>query len=169
MYSTVLSCARQPHICKRSVDLPIPGSPPSRTSEPFTRPPPSTLSSSDIPVSYLVSSLNERLFILESGSLPPPVLFARPWDFGCISVSSSVFQAPQALQRPLHFGYSCPHSLHIYTDFDFAIFSSFPMNYCTELVMSPLFSGILLVEISVRPALSAGFEVRYVSIPLYIV
>src|SRR6185295_14976090 len=33
----------------RSVDLPIPGSPPTRTSEPGTRPPPKTRSSSSIP------------------------------------------------------------------------------------------------------------------------
>ena len=33
----------------RSVDLPIPGSPPSRTSEPGTSPPPSTRSSSSMP------------------------------------------------------------------------------------------------------------------------
>ena len=129
MYSTVLSFARQPHICNRSVDLPIPGSPPSSTSEPLTRPPPRTLSSSDIPVSYRVSSLNERLFMLASGNLPAPEPFASPCDFGCMSVSSSVFHAPQALQRPLHFGYSCPHSLHMYTDFDFAIYTSFPKPF----------------------------------------
>ena len=35
---------------RRSVDLPIPGSPPSRTSGPGTRPPPSTRSSSPIPM-----------------------------------------------------------------------------------------------------------------------
>ena len=34
------------HICKINVDFPIPGSPPSNTSEPFTNPPPNTLSSS---------------------------------------------------------------------------------------------------------------------------
>ena len=33
-----------------SVDLPIPGAPPSSTSEPGTRPPPSTRSSSPMPV-----------------------------------------------------------------------------------------------------------------------
>ena len=43
-------CPRYSQICKRMVDLPIPGSPLMSTSEPFTRPPPSTRSSSESPV-----------------------------------------------------------------------------------------------------------------------
>ena len=42
--------------CKSSVDFPIPGSPPTNTSEPLTTPPPSTLSSSSNPVCNLSSS-----------------------------------------------------------------------------------------------------------------
>ena len=37
-------------ICSSSVDLPIPGSPPSNTAEPGTMPPPSTRSSSPLPL-----------------------------------------------------------------------------------------------------------------------
>ena len=40
--------------CKIKVDFPIPGSPPSKVKEPFTRPPPSTLSNSSKPVDILV-------------------------------------------------------------------------------------------------------------------
>ncbi len=36
--------------CSNSVDLPMPGSPPTSTADPATRPPPSTRSSSSIPV-----------------------------------------------------------------------------------------------------------------------
>ena len=36
--------------CSSSVDLPMPGSPPSSTSEPGTTPPPSTRSNSSMPV-----------------------------------------------------------------------------------------------------------------------
>ena len=72
IYSTVLSFARLPHICKSRVDFPMPGSPPSSTREPFTSPPPSTLSSSLIPVLYRVSSLNVSALMLVSGSFPPP-------------------------------------------------------------------------------------------------
>ena len=42
--------ARLPSAIEVSVDLPMPGEPPSSTSEPGTRPPPSTRSSSPIPV-----------------------------------------------------------------------------------------------------------------------
>ena len=41
--------ASAPHACRASVDLPMPGSPPSSTTEPCTRPPPSTRSSSREP------------------------------------------------------------------------------------------------------------------------
>ena len=39
-----------PATCKITVDLPIPGSPPIKTTEPFTIPPPNTWSNSLIPV-----------------------------------------------------------------------------------------------------------------------
>ena len=42
--------------CNIRVDLPIPGSPPTKTREPFTKPPPKTLSSSPIPVLTLTAS-----------------------------------------------------------------------------------------------------------------
>src|SRR5262249_24522798 len=38
------------HVCSVNVDLPIPGSPPTSVTEPWTSPPPSTRSSSPIPV-----------------------------------------------------------------------------------------------------------------------
>ncbi len=44
-----------PSICSSSVDLPMPGSPPISTTEPCTRPPPSTRSSSPMPVSVRAS------------------------------------------------------------------------------------------------------------------
>lgn len=40
-------------ICNSRVDFPMPGSPPTRTKEPTTMPPPSTRSSSEILVEYL--------------------------------------------------------------------------------------------------------------------
>ena len=44
----------------RSVDLPIPGSPPSRTTEPATSPPPSTRSSSPMPTGRRTASAGVR-------------------------------------------------------------------------------------------------------------
>ena len=55
-YSTFPSPCILLHSCKINVDFPIPGSPPSRISEPFTIPPPSTLSSSPKPVDVLATS-----------------------------------------------------------------------------------------------------------------
>ena len=46
----VPDAARRPRACSSSVDLPIPGSPPSSVVEPSVKPPPSTRSSSPIPV-----------------------------------------------------------------------------------------------------------------------
>ena len=42
--------------CNIKVDLPIPGSPPINTREPFTSPPPKTLSSSSYPVFVYIAS-----------------------------------------------------------------------------------------------------------------
>ena len=42
--------------CSSSVDLPMPGSPPSSTSDPGTTPPPSTRSNSPMPVERRVLS-----------------------------------------------------------------------------------------------------------------
>ena len=51
MYNTFLSeQATFLDTCIRSVDFPIPGSPPTKTKEPLTIPPPNTLSNSSIPV-----------------------------------------------------------------------------------------------------------------------
>ena len=48
-YKTFLVSERCAAICVNRVDLPMPGSPPNRTSEPATMPPPKTLSNSEIP------------------------------------------------------------------------------------------------------------------------
>ena len=55
-YRTLPSPCTLSQSCKIKVDLPIPGSPPSRTSEPLTKPPPNTLSNSPIPVCVRIAS-----------------------------------------------------------------------------------------------------------------
>ena len=55
-YNTFPSPWTFSHNCKINVDLPIPGSPPSNINEPFTNPPPKTLSSSKYPVDVLFAS-----------------------------------------------------------------------------------------------------------------
>ena len=55
-----------PHTCNITVDLPIPGSPPINTTEPFTIPPPSTWSSSLMPVLKRTCSI-PSIFLRKTG------------------------------------------------------------------------------------------------------
>src|ERR1700736_648726 len=88
--------------CVGRVDLPMPGSPPTSSTEPRTNPPPVTRSSSTIPedrrgASWLlpvsVSSVNSRplrLLRIETGIEVAPV----------VSSSASVFYSPQDSHLP---------------------------------------------------------------------
>ena len=101
--------ARLRHTCSSSVDLPIPGSPPTNTREPGTIPPPSTWSSSDIPVEIRPS---------ESASMPFRVTGSRtslallrllpPLVFGAAGSSANVFHSRQAGHWPDHIADSYP-------------------------------------------------------------
>ena len=102
----------------------MPGSPPRSTSEPFTRPPPSTLLSSPTPVEYLTSSsvsMLERDTIFDDISAVFTDDKVFPADFGAISTTSSskVFHSPQDGHFPFHFELSYPHWLHMYSVFNF--------------------------------------------------
>jgi hypothetical protein len=93
-----------------SVDLPIPGEPPRRTSDPGTRPPPRTRSSSPIAVRRrgARSALTSRSGTgrtagprLRAARAPPP-LGARS--------SASVFHSPHDGHWPCHFGVCAPQA-----------------------------------------------------------
>ena len=97
-----------------SVLLPIPGAPPSRTSEPGTRPPPSTRSSSAIPVP---SRAERSACTSRSGPASAPRgRFAAPRRaeraVGALTCSS-VFQAPQPGHCPVQVSAAWPHSEHL--------------------------------------------------------
>ncbi len=89
--------------CSSSVDLPIPGSPPSRTTPPGTSPPPSTRSNSSMPgrrsAGCCVASTLARAAHRagRAGDAPGSASPAAPR-----SVSTSVFQAPQCGHWPCH-------------------------------------------------------------------
>ena len=90
-----------------SVDLPIPGAPPSSTSEPGTRPPPSTRSSSPIPVDIRASGVaptspSRRTSERPEPASPPAPPRPRPRGAGATRSSTSVFQAPQPGHWPRH-------------------------------------------------------------------
>src|SRR4029077_12023276 len=97
-------------VCVRSVDLPIPGSPPTSSTEPRTKPPPVTRSNSANPeerrgASWLLpvsdSSLNVRPLRrerTETGIDVAPV----------VSSSDSVFHSPQDSHLPCQRLYAAP-------------------------------------------------------------
>src|SRR5437867_2685511 len=104
--------------CSRSVDFPMPGSPPTSTTDPGTMPPPKTKSNSRRPVCHRRTPApspraDRRTGGRADGELAgrcarPPV---RP-----TGSSTSVFHAPHASQRPPHLGWSAPQSVQRNTD-----------------------------------------------------
>ena len=123
-YRTCAVFPRYEQICSSSVDLPIPGAPPTNTSDPTTPPPPSTRSSSPIPVENRISlpTVTSRSFF--------GALRARPrtafWRAGAFLSSNSTieFQAPHAGHCPCQRGVSLPHSRQTNTVLDFILCSS---------------------------------------------
>ena len=106
-----------------SVDLPMPGSPPTRIIEPGTTPPPRTKSSSSSPV--LPSRGARALHVAQlcrdgdaaalgetarAGRCAAPCR-SSPTTFGATSSSTSVFHSPHVSQRPCHLEWSAPHSV----------------------------------------------------------
>src|SRR3954470_12574059 len=104
--------------CSSSVDLPMPGSPPIRTRDPGTTPPPRTRSNSPMPVesrsetTVSMSSYNRGPAVAASEYLDPAAAAAAPAPAtaGVARSSTREFQAPQSAQRPSHFDDCAPHS-----------------------------------------------------------
>src|SRR5881296_671081 len=112
------ACSSRAAHCSRSVDFPMPGSPPTSTTDPGTMPPPKTKSNSRRPVCHRRTPApspraDRRTGGRADGELAgrcarPPV---RP-----TGSSTSVFHAPHASQRPPHFGCSAPQSVQRNTE-----------------------------------------------------
>src|SRR5712692_4683390 len=111
------ACSSRAAHWSSSVDFPMPGSPPTSTTDPGTIPPPRTKSNSASPVRHRSkpppSTADRRTGGLPDGGgvlLParPPV---RP-----TASSTKVFHSPHASQRPAHFGCSAPHSVQRNTE-----------------------------------------------------
>ena len=110
--------------CSSNVDLPMPGSPPTSTTAPGTRPPPSTRSNSPMPVLTRASSLwrtSASAVTAGASGLPAQLLRrlaaatpAAPLaaDAGSTTNSLKVFQAPHSPHCPCHLLWSAPHSEH---------------------------------------------------------
>src|SRR6185312_1008835 len=107
--------------CVSSVDLPMPGSPPTSSTEPRTKPPPVTRSSSAIPEDRRGASwlLPARL----SSANVRPLRLART-DTGTLplaSSSASVFHSPQASHLPCQRLYAAPQFWQTKESVDLAI------------------------------------------------
>ena len=107
------------------MDFPIPGSPPTSTSEPRTIPPPKTRSSSPIPVRILsscVASISDNFFGDEFSCAAEEPVAERPREVAAtvwIISSTIVFHALQPGHFPSHLIDSVPHSAQTNTDFVF--------------------------------------------------
>src|SRR5690349_14192133 len=105
--------------CSKSVDFPMPGSPPTKTTDPGTIPPPRTKSNSRRPVCHrsnpAAPMADSRIGGWADSSIrlsaDPPIRRITP-----TGSSTSEFHAPHASQRPPHFGCSAPHSLQRNTE-----------------------------------------------------
>src|SRR6266705_2585203 len=144
-YSVVTPArSRRAAHCSSSVDFPIPGSPPTRTTDPGTTPPPSTKSNSARPVRHRPTpppSTADR----RTGGLPvrsPDRPTARP-PGRPVGSSTRVFQAPHASQRPPHLGCSAPHSLHRNTEPALAATGRLRRGVARRVVVE---AGVLLLE-----------------------
>jgi len=110
--------------CSMSVDLPMPGSPPIRVTDPVTNPPPSTRSSSWSPVAIRFS-VEDTMVPTGLGVLErwvAELVFQEGTFVVVLSTTSStnVFHSLQEGHLPSHFADSYPQFWQKYADFDLA-------------------------------------------------
>src|SRR5438477_687238 len=105
--------------CSSSVDFPMPGSPPTRMTDPGTTPPPSTKSNSARPVFHR-STAPLPTSDSRTGGLSGADAVRRSDRPTVRRISSgsstSVFHAPHASHRPAHLGCSAPQSVQRNTE-----------------------------------------------------
>ena len=112
-------------VCRVSVDLPMPGSPPKRMMEPGTNPPPRTRFSSPSSMSMRGSSLAEmsrrRSTLAALLPLADMVPADLPGRVGAVLtlISLNVFHRPQAGHLPIHLADSCPQFSQTYAVLSF--------------------------------------------------
>src|ERR1700761_2591355 len=97
-----------PSACNRMVDLPMPGSPPTNSAEPGTKPPPVTRSNSAMPVMRRAGGASS---VFKSSSANLRRLTRRPAVApmgGAAPSSVMVFQPPQDSHLPDHLGVVAP-------------------------------------------------------------
>ena len=111
--------AKDAAACRSSVDLPMPGSPPTRIADAGTSPPPSTRSSSSIPEAARGGASATVARSVSAMVRPRAPRGLGPAPSGASSTSE--FQAPQASQRPAHLLWTAPHAVQVKTGAPLAI------------------------------------------------
>src|ERR1700745_674067 len=137
--------ARRLVACVSSVDLPMPGSPPTSSTEPRTKPPPVTRSSSAMPegrrgASWLLplrlSSWNVRplrLERMETGTAPE-------------SSSASVFHSPQASHLPCQRLYAAPQFWQTKERVDLAMRTELSLAYMHSIAWNDARRALLFLR-----------------------
>jgi hypothetical protein len=97
--------------CKSSVDLPMPGSPPTRMAEAGTSPPPSTRSSSSIPDEARGGGASSVARSVSGITRPLAPSALGPVESG--ASSTMVFQPPQASHLPGPFAMAAPQAVQV--------------------------------------------------------
>src|SRR3972149_5447751 len=121
-YRTAFPCRARPRAAwRRTVDFPIPGSPPRRVAEAATTPPPIARSNSAIPHDVrnaAVSATSVRRTGREAGKSGMPERCRGEEEEE--TSSTSVFHSPHPGHFPTHFGEEVPHAVHANSTFTFA-------------------------------------------------
>jgi hypothetical protein len=107
--------------CSIKVDLPIPGSPPIKVTDPATNPPPSTRSSSADPVEMRGCSAEASAASEVGRSTRLERLAAVVRDPADRTSVTNVFHSPHPAHCPCHLAEGVPHDWHTKTSFTFAI------------------------------------------------
>src|SRR6185295_6534280 len=103
--------------CKSSVDLPTPGSPPTRMADAGTRPPPQTRSNSEIPLARRDGGSASPANSTKASFAPflPLGTPSAPGTTERAAVSStSVFHSPQESHLPIHLRLKPPQDWQAY-------------------------------------------------------
>ncbi len=164
MYNMPASVFRVSHICRSSVDFPMPGSPPTSISDPLTTPPPSTRSNSFIPV-WLRCSLSVFISSRLTG-FDWAGCHAEAWVFDSCRSSANVFHFEHAGHLPSQPDDSYPHSWHMKTVLFFAM--TVPIlrssKYC-KAAINPLSQSSKYTDPPSDPSISADTAVHHLPAP----
>ena len=149
----------------------MPGSPPISTSEPFTMPPPRSLSTSVNPSDNLFSADESMSFrcsglLPEAGAEDEMLLFLDGFPVTTVC-SAIVFHSPQAGQRPIHLGLSFPQLVQNHIVFSFVPISDYFFRSVKIVILttrhkkSSILSYLKVPQFLLRPFGRTGYKLNY--------